>query len=106
MSKFAISATVTPLMEDGTLDRKGLCNLIDRAARHKLDGMFIFGTMGEWGGLSDAVKQEGVELACEHAKGKLELLVGVNSTSLPLSLELMKSYRKYDFAAYVFMPPA
>ena len=105
MSKLAITATVTPLFEDGSLDGRGLCNLIDRAARHKLDGMFLFGTMGEWGSLSDAVKQEGVELACEHAGGKLELLVGINATSLPLSLELMKSYRKYDFSAYVFMPP-
>ena len=105
MSKLAITATVTPLMEDGTLDRKGLCNLIERAARHKLDGMFLFGSMGEWGSISAAVKQEGVELACEHARGKLELLVGINSTSLPLSLEIMKSYRQYDFSAYVFMPP-
>ena len=52
MGKLAISATVTPLFEDGSLDGRGLCNLIDRAARHKLDGMVLFGTMGEWGSLS------------------------------------------------------
>ena len=105
MKKKVVSATVTPLLEDGSLDRQGLCNLIDRGAKHGLDGMFLFGSMGEWGGLSDAVKQEGVELASDYVKNRFELLVGVNATSLPLSLELMKRYKKYDFSAYVFMPP-
>lgn len=105
MKKKVVSATVTPLLEDGSLDGRGLCNLIDRGARHKLDGMFLFGSMGEWGGLSDATKEEGVELASGYVNRRFELLVGINATSLPLSLELMKRYKKYDFAAYVFMPP-
>ena len=105
MKKKVVSATVTPLLEDGSLDGRGLCNLIDRGARHKLDGMFLFGSMGEWGGLSDVLKEEGVELASGYVNRRFELLVGINATSLPLSLELMKRYKKYDFAAYVFMPP-
>jgi len=105
VKKKVVSATVTPLMEDGSLDGRGLCNLIDRGARHKLDGMFLFGSMGEWGGFSDALKEEGVELASGYVKNRFELLVGINATSLPLSLDLMKRYRKYDFSAYVFMPP-
>ncbi len=105
MKKKVVSATVTPLLEDGSLDHRGLCNLIDRGARHKLDGMFLFGSMGEWGGLSDATKEEGVELASDYVNGRFELLVGINATSLPLSLDLMKRYGKYDFSAYVFMPP-
>ena len=92
-------------MEDGSLDGRGLCNLIDRGARHKLDGMFLFGSMGEWGALTDALKEEGVELASEYVKDRFELLVGINATSLPLSLDLMKRYKRYDFSAYVFMPP-
>ena len=105
MKKKVVSATITPLMEDGTLDRQGLCNLIDRGAKHGLDGMFLFGSMGEWGGLSGATKLAGVELASSYVKDRFELLVGINATSLPLSLELMEAYRKYDFSAYVFMPP-
>ena len=105
MKKKVVSATVTPLMEDGSLDRQGLCNLIDRGAKHGLDGMFLFGSMGEWGGLSGATKLAGVELASSYVKNRFELLVGINATSLPLSLELMEEYRKYDFSAYVFMPP-
>ena len=105
MKKMVISATVTPLLENGNLDRTGLRNIFERNIRHGIDGVFLFGSMGEWGSFSDAFKEEGVELASELLKGKADLLVGINATSLPLSLELMKSYRKYDFDSYVFMLP-
>ena len=103
--KKVISATVTPLFEDGRLDKEGLKNIFERNIRHGLDGVFLFGSMGEWGSFSNAFKEETVELASSVIGKKMELLVGINATSLPLSLELMRSYKKYDFDAYVFMPP-
>ena len=106
MNKKVISATVTPLMEDGKLDRNGLKNIFERNMRHGLDGVFLFGSMGEWGSFSSSFKEETVEYASELIGNKMELMVGINATSLPLSLELMKSYEKYDFGAYVYMPPA
>lgn len=105
MAKKVISATVTPLNADGSLDRNGLKNIFERNVRHGIDGVFLFGSMGEWGSFSDAFKEEGVELAAELLKGKADLLVGINATSLPLSLENMKRYQKYDFDSYVFMLP-
>ena len=105
MAKKVISATVTPLNADGSLDRNGLKNIFERNVRHGIDGVFLFGSMGEWGSFSDAFKEEGVELASELLKGKADLLVGINAPSLPLSLENMKRYQKYDFDSYVFMLP-
>lgn len=105
MSKKVISATVTPLLENGSLDKDGLKNILERNIRHGLDGVFLFGSMGEWGSFSNAFKEEALELACGIIDHQMELLAGINATSLPLSLEIMKSYRKYDFDAYVFMPP-
>lgn len=106
MAKKVISATVTPLKADGSLDRSGLKNIFERNVRHGIDGVFLFGSMGEWGSFSDSFKEEGVELASEILKGKADLLVGINATSLLLSLENMKRYQKYDFDSYVFMLPA
>ena len=105
MAKKVISATVTPLNADGSLDRNGLKNIFERNVRHGIDGVFLFGSMGEWGSFSDAFKEEGVELASELLKDKADLLVGINATSLPLSLKNMKRYQKYDFESYVFMLP-
>ncbi len=103
MSKKVVSATVNPLMEDGSLDRTGLSNVIERGVKHGIDGIFLFGSMGEWGSFSPRFKEEAVEYACACNKKRLELMVGITATSLPLSLELMRSYRKYDFGAYVYM---
>ena len=105
MKKKVISATVTPLLENGKLDKTGLKNILERNIRHGIDGVFLFGSMGEWGSFSDAFKEEALELACGCVNHRMEVLAGINATSLPLSLEIMKSYRKYDFDAYVFMPP-
>ena len=106
MNKKVISATITPLLEDGRLDRQGLENIFERNIRHGIDGVFLFGSMGEWGSFSDAFKEEAVELSSQIIGSRMELLVGINATSLPLSLDIMKSYEKYDFSAYVYMPPA
>lgn len=105
MKRKVVSATITPLLENGSLDKTGLKNILERNIRHGIDGVFLFGSMGEWGSFSNAFKEETLELACGITNHRMELLAGINATSLPLSLEIMKSYRKYDFDAYVFMPP-
>ena len=105
MKKKGISATVTPLLEDGSLDKDGLKNILERNIRHKLDGVFLFGSMGEWGSFSEAFKEETVEMVCDCVAHRMEVLAGINASSLPLTLEIMKNYRKYDFDAYVYMLP-
>lgn len=105
MNKKVISATVTPLLENGSLDKTGLCNILERNIRHGIDGVFLFGSMGEWGSFSNEFKAEAVELAADCIKHRMELLAGINATSLPLSLEIMKDYARYDIDAYVFMLP-
>ena len=105
MNKKAFSATITPLNEDMSLDKAGMRNIFERNIRHGLDGVFLFGSMGEWGSFSDAFKEEAVEYAAEIIQHRMELLVGINATSVYRSLEIMNRYRKYDFEAYVFMPP-
>ncbi len=99
------SATITPLMEDGSLDKQGLSNILERNVRHGLTGVFLLGSMGEWGSFSDDFKEEYVKTAAEIVGNRMELLVGINATSLPLSLENMKRYSKYSFDSYVFMHP-
>ena len=99
------SATVTPLLEDGSLDKQGLRNILERNIRHGLTGVFLLGSMGEWGSFSDDFKEEYVKTATEIVGDRMELLVGISATSLPLSLENMKRYSKYSFDSYVFMHP-
>ena len=103
--KKVYSASVTPVLDDGSLDKTGLANIIERNIAHKLDGIFLLGSMGEWGSFDDEFQYDLVRTACEINAGRLELLVGVNATSLPVSLKKMERYSKFDFKSYVFMPP-
>jgi len=103
--KKVFSATITPLHEDGTLDKKGLRNILERNIRHGIDGVFLLGSMGEWGSFDDGFKDELVRESIGIAGKKMELLVGINATSLPLSLKNMDRYSKYEFDSYVFMLP-
>ena len=47
MKKLVISATITPLLEDGSLDKAGLKKIFERNIAHGIDGIFILGSMGE-----------------------------------------------------------
>lgn len=105
MKKMVISAGITPLLEDGTLDKIGFKNIFERNIRHGLDGIFIFGTMGEWYSFTDSFKEEAVEFAADCVRNRTELMVGVTTTNLPLTLRLMDNYKKYDFGAFVYMLP-
>ncbi|MFA6815015.1 MAG: dihydrodipicolinate synthase family protein [Lentisphaeria bacterium] len=105
MKKKTVSASVTPLLENGDLDVQGLQNIFSRNIKHGIDGFFILGSMGEWGSFSNKFKEKYVEIATEIINKKAKLLVGINATSLGLSLKNMQKYKKYDFDYYVFMLP-
>ena len=105
MKRFAISASVTPLCDDGSLDRHGLKNLLERNIRHGLDGVFLLGSMGEWGSFTEDFKEDYIGTATEMVGGRMSVLAGINATSLPLSLATMERYRKYPVDAFVYMHP-
>ncbi|MBO4619202.1 MAG: dihydrodipicolinate synthase family protein [Victivallales bacterium] len=105
MRKIAISATITPLLEDQSLDREGLANLLERNIRHGLDGVFLLGSMGEWNSFDDDFKEEYVCAATEIVSGRMKVLAGINATSLELSLQNLERYRKYPVDAFVYMQP-
>ncbi len=105
MNKKVYSATITPLLADGSLDQAGLKKLFERNIRHGLDGVFLLGSMGEWGSFDNAFKEAYIKECVAIVGQRLELLVGINATSLGLSLQNMATYSAYDFDSYVFMLP-
>lgn len=103
--KKVISASVTPLLEDGSLDRQGLCRILERNIRHGIDGVFLFGSMGEWGSFDAGFKRDAIALAADCVRGRMEVLAGVNATSVGLTLRQMDELRGIPFDAYVYMLP-
>ena len=105
MKRLVISASVTPLGNDGTLDRPGLKKILERNIRHGLDGVFLLGSMGEWNSFDDDFKEEYIRAATEIVGGRMKVLAGINATSLELSLRSLERCRKYPVDAFVYMQP-
>ena len=105
MKRLVISASVTPLKEDGTLDCGGLQKLLERNIRHGLDGVFLLGSMGEWNSFDDGFKEDYVRTATEIVGGRMKVLAGINATSVELSLKNLERYKRYPVDAFVYMQP-
>ena len=105
MKKQVFSASITPLTTDGALDKKGISNILERNIRHGIDGVFILGSMGEWSSFDSVFKEDFIKECASVIRNRIKLLVGINATSLSLSLKNMEQYSKYSFDSYVFMLP-
>ena len=82
------SATVTPLLENGNLDKEGLKNILERNIRHGLSGVFLLGSMGEWGSFSDDFK-DGLGVVVQATDDALVNLIG-NAHLTQVVLHLIK----------------
>ena len=105
MKKKVYSASITPLMADGSLDIEGLNKIFQRNIRHGLDGIFILGTMGECSFFTDDFRDQMIEESVKAVDGRAELLVGITAPDLEHVLDNMKRASAYSFDSYVFMLP-
>jgi 4-hydroxy-tetrahydrodipicolinate synthase len=88
MIKGSIVAIVTPMFEDGSLDRDSLRTLIDWHVAEGTDGIVIVGTTGESATVSPEEHIELVKLAVEYVGGRIPVIAGAggNSTAEAIAL--------------------
>lgn len=103
--KGVVPPMVTPLLDNDTLDVKGLERLVEHILGGKVHGLFLLGTTGEAPDLSYALRHELVERVCRQVAGRLPVMVGVTDTVFPESLRLAKTAEKAGAAAVVAAPP-
>jgi dihydrodipicolinate synthase/N-acetylneuraminate lyase len=104
--KKVYSASVTPLTENNRLDVKSLERIIDRNVRHGLNGIFILGSMGEWSQFDNGFRDQLVKESSAIMGERGEILAGIHSTGLDLTLKNMERVSKYKFDSFVLMLPA
>lgn len=68
----------TPLTADEEIDRPSLQRLLDHLIDGGVHGLFLLGTTGEFGFLTDAQRASVVETAVRHVNGRVPVLVGVS----------------------------
>jgi 4-hydroxy-tetrahydrodipicolinate synthase len=88
MIKGSIVAIVTPMFEDGSLDKDSLRKLLDWHVAEGTDGIVIVGTTGESATVSPEEHCELIRLTVEHIAGRVPVIAGSggNSTAEAIAL--------------------
>ena len=77
-----IPPLVTPLLDDDTLDVRGLECLIERLIDGGVNALFILGTTGEAQCLSYKLRAEMIRETCRITADRLPVLVCISDTSI------------------------
>jgi len=96
---------VTPLLDNNTLDVKGLERLIEHVIAGGVHGVFILGTTGEAQSLSFNLRCEMIIQTAKILKNRIPLLVGITDTSLSDSVKLADLAAECGSDAVVSAPP-
>ena len=86
----SIVALVTPMHEDGSVDRDGLRKLIDWHIAEGTDCIGVVGTTGESPTVTVEEQAEIIRIAVEHAKGRVPIMAGAGANSTQEAIELSK----------------
>jgi len=90
----SIVALVTPMHEDGSLDREGLGRLIDWQIAEGTQCIGIVGTTGESPTVSVVEHCELIELAVKYAAGRVPVMAGAGGNSTAEAIELARHAAK------------
>jgi len=103
--KGIIPPLVTPLLDNDTLDVKGLENLIERLVAGGVHGLFILGTTGEAQSISYKLRRQMIEETSRINRKRLPLLVCISDTSITESINLANIAADCGADAVVSAPP-
>jgi Dihydrodipicolinate synthase/N-acetylneuraminate lyase len=103
--KGIIPPVITPLINNETLDIKGLENLVEYLISGGVHGLFILGTTGEATSLSYELRKELIKRTAEFVNHRIPVVVGITDTSLDGSLEIANYSAEQGLDGVVIAPP-
>ena len=86
-----IPALVTPLTREGDLLEQGLRDVIDYTIAAGVHGVFVLGSAGEFYGLSKETKRRVIEIAVEHAAGRVPVYAGASEITTRSAVEVART---------------
>jgi len=100
-----IPPMITPLLDNNTLDEKGVENIVEHLISGGVSGIFILGTTGEAQHLSFRIKGELIRKTAACIGRRVPLLVGITDASFYESLKIARIAAENNAAALVAAPP-
>jgi len=101
----AITAIVTPFLENEDIDEESLRNLINFQIGHNIDGIVPCGTTGESPTLSHEEHNRVVKLAIDAANGKVPVIAGTGSNSTREAVSMTRKALDYGANASLQVCP-
>ncbi|QPG88936.1 dihydrodipicolinate synthase family protein [Rhodococcus qingshengii] len=96
---------VTPLTLEGEVDTTSLERLLSLQIEAGVDGLFVLGSSGEVGYLTDAQRAQVVQTAIGHVGGEVPVLVGVNDMTTNRVIAVAEQAREAGADAIVATAP-
>ena len=100
-----IPPVVTPLVFEDRLDTVAVDRIVNHLVDGGVNGLFVLGTTGEGPSVNYQIRYEMIESACESARGRVPVLVGVTDSCLSESIHLAQHAANCGAAAIVAAAP-
>lgn len=100
---FCPSITITA--DDGSIDYELWGAHLDHLVKAGIDGILIFGSIGEFYAVSPEVKKQVIDFAAKRIDGRSKLLVGVGGTRIDEVLDLARYSERAGADALVVVSP-
>ncbi len=105
MFQGSMVALVTPMREDGSLDRAALARLVDFHIEQGTDAIVAVGTTGESPTLDRDEHCDVIRLTVEYARGRVPVIAGTGANSTTEAIELTRCAEKADADACLLVTP-
>lgn len=105
MFQGSIVAIVTPMHEDGSIDKRALHDLVEWHIAEKTDGIVITGTTGESATLTHKEQLELISLAVKQVKKRIPVIAGTGSNSTEHTIQLTQEAEKAGADACLIVTP-
>lgn len=105
MFKGSITALITPMRPDGSVDEDAYAGFVEWQIREGTRGLVPVGTTGESPTLSHAEHQRVVEIAIEVAAGRVPVIAGAGSNSTAEAISLARHARTAGADAVLVVTP-
>lgn len=100
-----LTATVTPMLPDGSLDKEGLRSLTEHLIRLGHDGIVANGTTGESATLTDDESIEVIRIVAEVAAGRARVIAGVGSNDTRHCIEMTRRAQEVGADGLLLVSP-
>jgi 4-hydroxy-tetrahydrodipicolinate synthase len=98
-------AIVTPLLNDGKIDFKGLENLVNRLIKDGITYIVVLGTTGETATLTSDEKQQVINCIATTNNKRVPLVIGIGGNNTAELIEQVKNADTSIFSAILSVSP-